>query len=541
MGLFLMSGEDVVASTKAFWEIMRLVYEELCNTYPAFQKGNVCRMPPDGNICKDTPGIFGYLSHYLVAIEPQMRKALHGHGLLGVVGFTSPEEFFAQPGLADRVKRMWHYTASICFRSVEGYAAHMFEPERVKATLATAPLMPVTAKQSEALGPRRAATVYDAQLAARGMTEKCPPEALLKRTFTPWTPSDLRAADLSSGAWASLIVADVNAGNRACGNHVCRPEVCNKTTRGRDGYCRMNMWHYARILCNGKDKVVKAHGRELQRRWSVEATTENPFPAAGIPGEFPPFHTMPPQAGMPSLETAHAFHVKTSPVVLTTARCNNDVTPLIRISNNLRKLLELEVSSGKTDTTGVDEAVYGKCVDDMLADLADMEFYCAEYASKEQPHIEGLLQVLHNGVGHIELDMAKLRASGQDVSVHEHGRRVLHRLVSCTNRRMHKGFPEMVSYILGKPHFIASHEFVGANFDPPFRALRGALYHAMGFSSNEDDGVQATNATIVVPGTSEKTTLTNTQFLDYNWRHSTMDAWPWYLSNTTTIYKYRNL
>ena len=131
-----------------------------------------------------------------------------------------------------------------------------------------------------------------------------------------------------------------------------------------------------------------------------------------------------------------------------------------------------------------------KCVDDMLQDLRDMEFYCAEYAAKEQPHIEGLLQVLHNGVGHLEVDIAKLRASGQDVALQEQARRVLHRLVSCTNRRMHKGFPEMVSCILGKPHFMCCHDFVTVPFGSQSKNLMQELHRGMGLSTGPDE-VQA--------------------------------------------------
>ena len=35
----------------------------------------------------------------------------------------------------------------------------------------------------------------------------------------------------------------------------------------------------------------------------------------------------------------------------------------------------------------------------------------------------------------------------------------MHRLMSSTNRRMHKGFPEMLSYLLGKPMLYGSHTF----------------------------------------------------------------------------------
>ncbi len=38
-------------------------------------------------------------------------------------------------------------------------------------------------------------------------------------------------------------------------------------------------------------------------------------------------------------------------------------------------------------------------------------------------------------------------------------RGILHRLMSATNRRMHKGFPEMLSYLLRKPMEYCSHRF----------------------------------------------------------------------------------
>lgn len=185
-----------------------------------------------------------------------------------------------------------------------------------------------------------------------------------------------------------------------------------------------------------------------------------------------------------------------------------------------------------------------KCVDDMLQDLRDMEFYCAEYAAKEQPHIEGLLQVLHNGVGHLEVDIAKLRASGQNVTLHEQARRVLHRLVSCTNRRMHKGFPEMVSYILGKPHFMCSHDFVTVPFGSQFTHLMQELHRGMGLSTGPDE-VQA--SLLEVAGTlddglgpSSQATCagsmkkTQTEPFDYHWRHSTLESWPWYFFQAGT-------
>ena len=62
---------------------------------------------------------------------------------------------------------------------------------------------------------------------------------------------------------------------------------------------------------------------------------------------------------------------------------------------------------------------------------------------------------------------------------------VLHRLVACTNRRMHKGFPEIFSYILGKPHYYCSHPFTSVVFENTFRHILKSLYRGMGLNSQE--------------------------------------------------------
>ena len=55
-------------------------------------------------------------------------------------------------------------------------------------------------------------------------------------------------------------------------------------------------------------------------------------------------------------------------------------------------------------------------------------------------------------------------------------RRLLHRLMSATNRRMHKGYPEMLSYLTGKPMEYASHEFVPLSFG---QTLTMAVYNIL--------------------------------------------------------------
>eukprot|EP00973_Karenia_brevis_P047922 6651135-Karenia_brevis.AAC.1 len=103
-------------------------------------------------------------------------------------------------------------------------------------------------------------------------------------------------SDLTSEAWAAQAVSEVNAANRGCANHVCRPAVCHSTRRGQDGTCRLGFWEYKAIAKDGKLKIVKIHGRSLEKRWLGQAASESSvFPAAGHPDELPPIHLLPPQ------------------------------------------------------------------------------------------------------------------------------------------------------------------------------------------------------------------------------------------------------
>ena len=108
--------------------------------------------------------------------------------------------------------------------------------------------------------------------------------------------------------------------------------------------------------------------------------------------------------------------------------CNHDLNCFLRLP-----------SGTADDTTGQGAQ------NAMLDAMGDHEYYSASYASKEEPHIEGLLHTLMDGVRRKEKDIAALREAGEDITARDTARRILHRLVSCTNRRMHKGFPDMLT------------------------------------------------------------------------------------------------
>ena len=105
---------------------------------------------------------------------------------------------------------------------------------------------------------------------------------------------------------------------------------------------------------------------------------------------------------------------------------------------------------------------------------------CASYSSKESPHVEGLLVTIADALKKKEEEIAQRRAEGLDIAPQEAARQILHRLLSATNRRMHKGFPEMFTYLLDKPMEYCSHEFVHLNLHSLLKGVLQKLHVAIG-------------------------------------------------------------
>ena len=115
--------------------------------------------------------------------------------------------------------------------------------------------------------------------------------------------------------------------------------------------------------------------------------------------------------------------------------------------------------------TGDDDGGRNTAISAMLDAMGDHEYYCATYSSKDQPHVEGLLQTLSDSLRAKEQDIVRAKTAGEEFPVHESARRVIHNLVAATNRRMHKGFQEMLTFLLEKPLTYSSHTFVQLNFN----------------------------------------------------------------------------
>ena len=406
----------------------------------------------DGIPARCEEGLLGHISAYMGIVEPQMRLTEHIHMLVHVLGFSSPRQLFDSGGFVNMFRRVWSYFASVCFTSQEAFAVHLRCPEAMGA-LREAPLMPVTRKQRHALGEHRAEACLRAQKEARGVAhDSVPLDTLGATVFHRWTPSRYRDIGMSASEWARLAALDANAGSRQSMNHVCLPKTCNKGRWAKIGFCRMFFWHWAQRVSKKTGKMVMArvHGHALQERWTAR--------------DLPPVQQVPPQAGMPGLERNHAYHCKMLPGIFLGARCNHDVSPLLRfpvLSAELKSAvftLPSECNTSEESHTDAHRAITD-IVNTMTQLIVDHEYYASDYSAKSQPHAANLLQTLHDGLLRHSRFAAEREASGQDSHDSAKAQRLLQSLICATNHRLHKGMPSIYAYLLGKPSHYCSHSF----------------------------------------------------------------------------------
>ena len=518
--------QDPVAATRCFHYTVRLVVQTLFHCAPPGSPH------PDGLPCETEPGIFGHIAGYLGVVEPQMRKALHIHMLIQLHGFAHPRDLFADGKFVERFKNMWYFVASICFRSTEAYAAYIGKPSAFDV-LSQEPLLPITPKQRGMLGKERADDAIRAQLQARGLSEHPQPVAPPRKPVY-YVPRIYQCMDTDSSEWAAESTRELCAATRKSGSHVCRSDVCHKGKLGRTGFCRMSFWHWVRgVSKKGEVAAVRAHGLQLQRRW-------------GGMGPIP-VHETPPSCGAARLETVHPFHIKMTPGIYLGPRCNHDLGVLLRFPVEREAGTDKSLSSEKSpaahgaSSEGVmREARIQELVNSLTEELSNSEFYCSVYASKEQPHVEGLMLTLARGVRDLDNEIAQGTSQGDALAVVEKARRLLHRLVSSTNRRMHKGFPEMLSYLLRKPSWYCSHEFCNLFFETIFQ------HCCMQVLSVVEHGVDGAASRSVAHGfssvlanyevlPSQSVTSRGLDVVDYIFRAHTLENMPWYYFMSSCI------
>ena len=334
--------QDQSFACRTFHWTVRLVIGELFN----------CADCPgghaDGVPARAQPGIFGHVRAYLGAVEPQMRKALHMHMLVQLVGYAHPDDMFRKADIAGTFKKYWLFAASICFRSTEAFAAHQNDDAAMEA-LRQLPLLPHSAKQRGQLGEERVRESVRAQKRGRGLSEEMP--NVEKVEDMPFFSSALCAdPTVNASTYAAAAVREVHYRTRKSGNHVCKTAVCHKGRIGKTGFCRMGFHHWSRWATkDGGFKAKRMHGLQLQRRWNRKGA--------------PPIHSHPPHTGLPCLETTHQFHTKTTPGVLMGPQCNHDLGILHRLC---------EVPD---DVDGLDETKIQEFHDTLCEVVGDHEYY----------------------------------------------------------------------------------------------------------------------------------------------------------------------
>ena len=201
-----------LAATRTFHWTVKLVIRTLFNC------ADCPGVVPDGIAANEEPGIFGHVRAYLGIVEPQMRKALHIHMLIQLLGFSHPHDLFSTDLLPDTFRRLWLFVASICFRSTEGFANYL-QVDAAMEALSKQPLLPLTKKQRGMIGEKRVHESMRAQLRGRGLDKMpdVPPNSAQPSYFTSSMQSNARA---TAGAWAKEAVDEIAARNRRCATKV---------------------------------------------------------------------------------------------------------------------------------------------------------------------------------------------------------------------------------------------------------------------------------------------------------------------------------
>ena len=230
-----MVAQDPLVATRVFHWTVRLVIRTLFNC------GDKPGRHPDGIAAAEVPGVFGHVRAYLGVVEPQMRKMLHIHMMVQLLGFAHPDDLFRSNLLETTFRTVWYFVASISFRSTEG-SVHYLGSDQAMEALRSMPLLPFSKSQRAQIGHARMAESEQHQLEARGLVDL--PRTTSKVPPLPFYPSATCASpQASSTQWAKEAVTEIFARTFKTGNHVCKPAVCHKGAIGRKGFCHMNYWH----------------------------------------------------------------------------------------------------------------------------------------------------------------------------------------------------------------------------------------------------------------------------------------------------------
>ncbi len=84
---------------------------------------------------------------------------------------------------------------------------------------------------------------------------------------------------------------------------------------------------------------------------------------------------------------------------------------------------------------------------EMHTAVVEHEYYCSAYSSKEQPKLQALLSSMSKSLEGLEKELASMLQENPDFPAMDRALKIMHRLVSATNRANHKGRPSFKRWI----------------------------------------------------------------------------------------------
>ena len=100
---------------------------------------------------------------------------------------------------------------------------------------------------------------------------------------------------------------------------------------------------------------------------------------------------------------------------------------------------------------GSEQESISQAIADLARQVNDADVYCSEYTTKEQPRLSHLFTTLARGIRNLKHELQQREGDQQAADVLYRAKRTIFRLQTSCTHGLHKGMPEIVSYLLGKP------------------------------------------------------------------------------------------
>eukprot|EP00435_Cladocopium_sp_Y103_P046459 s3073_g13.t1 len=461
VNLLHLVASDPVAVARAFHEHVRALLTHLldCN-------GTIETLHPDGVAACLSGGVLGPIAGYYGVTEPQLRGSLHIHMLIHLYAFTTPAAFATtmRDILPAFVQGLLSWVSSCVHTSLEALPRVWGIEDQQEEVFQHLQPLPYSQRQQDRLH-LEVGHSWDFHLAstvwrfadAPSSLDASPPwsdpfqDGLAGRgQFLPWPRSYLcsqATGDMSS--FVPLLLYDLRHSALNCCLHDCRARTCHKGFLGRLGYCRLGYWHWKQSLIDDAFVWQRCHGLPLHSRACVG--------------------TVYPHENLLLTERHHPYHTRFNAALLATAKCNHDVSVLVRAPSAAENL---------------DASAFAAV---MASSTQLATYYITAYMSKVQPHLLSLWTLLRQGQARLQQELReKSLEPGISISHKTVARRVLMRMLSASHRRVHKSMPEMANTL------VDGHEEGSTNAQP------------------------------------QRLLPSNAQELDYTYRGEQLQTWPFY-------------